>query len=537
MITAADLDEARELLRLDRAELARRSLAHFFRQSWPITHASTPLEWGPHLDAVCSHLQIQLEESAAAREWIKAHPGHVGDLPEGVRMRAQDLCLNLPPRSLKTSAAVAADAWSWVRWPELEIFFLSGNPQVPLQAAREFRDLITSDWYRRSFGITWSIRGDQDALGSIGNTAGGSRHCRGTRADITGQGGDVLRIDDPSDLKDSRDAIAQTVEHFKVAIANRVNDPRTAIRCLIMQRLVIGDLTGAYPWHRVVLPMEWEPDVVGGEGKGETAYGIRDFRDPRPDGDLNAAIGGVLHPRFTPEFIAGERARLGASYVGQMQQRPVSAEGGTFKRAWFRFFRFADATVEGAGPRPAGCIPREDAPARVIRLSDLQWISITVDPTFGDTKNADNVGLLVVGGLKADRFVLEDATRKMNITDTIAAIFDLRRRWPHANEVVVERKANGDAIINLLASELGGFVGVNPAGGKERRADACVPQVSGGNVYLLDGAPWLDAFVTELCGFPDGALHDDRVDALTQLLIHKGTNPQAARTLALMSAR
>jgi predicted phage terminase large subunit-like protein len=38
-------------------------------------------------------------------------------------------------------------------------------------------------------------------------------------------------------------------------------------------------------------------------------------------------------------------------------------------------------------------------------------------------------------------------------------------------------------------------------------------------VYLLDGAPWLEAFTNEVCGFPR-ASYDDRVDALTQCLNH-----------------
>ncbi len=41
-------------------------------------------------------------------------------------------------------------------------------------------------------------------------------------------------------------------------------------------------------------------------------------------------------------------------------------------------------------------------------------------------------------------------------------------------------------------------------------------QIEGGQLLLLEDAPWLGEFLTELLGFPN-ARHDDQADALRQL--------------------
>ena len=80
-----------------------------------------------------------------------------------------------------------------------------------------------------------------------------------------------------------------------------------------------------------------------------------------------------------------------------------------------------------------------------------------------------------------------------------------------------------------LKGEISGIIAISPSGGKEARAAAVQPQIESGNVYLPDGAAWLDPFVEEFATFPRGR-HDDQVDALTQALADLG---HRLRTLQL----
>ncbi len=86
--------------------------------------------------------------------------------------------------------------------------------------------------------------------------------------------------------------------------------------------------------------------------------------------------------------------------------------------------------------------------------------------------------------------------------------------------ILVEDKANGSAVIQMLSHEIPGILPVNPGGGKVARAQAISPLIEAGNIYLPhpDYAPWVNDFIEECVSFPNGA-HDDQVDAMTQVLL------------------
>ena len=108
----------------------------------------------------------------------------------------------------------------------------------------------------------------------------------------------------------------------------------------------------------------------------------------------------------------------------------------------------------------------------------------------------------------------------MDLPATLQAVVRISERWPNAQAKLIEDKANGPAVIQLLKSKITGLIAVNPEGGKEARANAITPQVESGNVYLPDPQthPWVLDLIEECASFPNGA-HDDQVDAMTQALI------------------
>lgn len=542
--------EAHErLLRLTRASRMRRRLYDFFVGAWHVMQPGVEFEPGWHVEAICDHVQCQLEDRARAVAWLQQHPGHRGDLPPGVAMRATDLAFNQPPRTLKTSIVTAATAWAWLRWPSLAMLYVSANPIVTTQSARAFRDMITSDWYRETFEPEWEVRTDQDALGSIGNTAGGVRLARGLAAKMTGAGSQWLICDDVHDLKDSAEQVQAAVEDYTSAVHNRVNDPRTSIRTLIMQRVDPGDLTAAHPWKLVVLPMEYEPGRVGGDGEWETVYG---FRDPREDAwraaNDNAGVDPrtgeayepeVLHPRFTPTFLAAEKIRLSgtrAGYEGQMQQRPLAATAKMFRRGDWRFWK-PDGIRAGDAARP---LNTDGSPARVVPILGskgghpprlgFDWVEVTVDCAIKDGAENDQTSIQIVGAIGTDRFVIYDWTDRRDIVAIVRDVHEVTTRaglckllpsighmLALPQRVLVEDKASGPDVIRLLRSKVSGLEAYNPGrSSKEDRARAIVPGHRAHNYYLLEGLDWTE-YVAEFEAFPKGR-HDDRVDALTQFI-------------------
>lgn len=508
------------------AEKCRRSLARFVREYWPYMMPGIPLHWNWHLEEICRHVQLVLEE------WINKQ------LDSSYEMKCQNLVINCPPRSLKsTIVSICAPAWMWLRWPSWKALFLSANPQVAIRDARACHVLVTHVWYsslktrlaerfpegsndREKYD--WSLDKNQDADGNFANTSGGVRMAMGFTAIVTGLGGDAIFVDDPNDAKKvlseaERDRVNDT---WDLSLANRVNDYMSSVRIMIMQRLHEQDLTGHVmaegSWIQLPIPLEYDP-----EWEIATPFG---YHDPR------TVAGECVHPaRFSQKVIDSERKRLGSyGFAGQMNQRPAPMEGGIFNRGYWNFCKL-DIKQEDINPlagckpilgtckRPAGCTER---PAMAIPFLDS--IAITVDATFGSLgPDASNVGLLVVGIKSADRFVLHDTTKARTFPETLTAIKELLAMFPAVSRTLIEKKANGAAIMQTLQHEISGLIAIEANENWIARANAMLPSVESGNWYLLEGAPWLEAFVGEFGVFPNGS-KDDRIDAAAQLAAYFG---------------
>jgi predicted phage terminase large subunit-like protein len=519
-------EEVKEATAAERAYL---SLSEFFRQAFvEVIEPSTPYAHGEHVDAICDHIQWQLEERARA----VADPTYV--------MQCQDLLVNMPPRMLKTIIIqVAAVAWAWLHWPELRVLCLSTNPKVSTEAADSCRLLIRSDWYQRSFQPAWQIRDDKDGVTDMKNDAGGRRTARGWDANVVGEGADWRIIDDPNDPDDVHSEVKRenVATRWTKSIANRKTSPRTSITTGIQQRVHIEDWSSARlaegGWVHLCLRQEYLPTrhartsmPVNAGGRYEHG-GLHTWRDWR------SVKGETLHPaRFSAAWCAKERVLMGTlSYEAQHNQDPRLTDGNLFKRAHWKFFRWHDSEPTDPSRRPEGC---NHEPAVVIKRTSLEWIATSTDAAFTKTDTSDPVGTLVGGGIGARVYLFSDRTMKRDYRETRALILELAAAYPWAAHLI-EKKANGDAVVNDLGSAVGGLILLNPEGGKPSRAAACSPRVEAGDVYLLDGAEWLDDFVSELADFPGGS-HDDRVDAFTQLLIHYGSSPSVAAQMALARA-
>lgn len=485
-------DEERiERAQAARAELCRRKLSAFVRFAWPHLQMGAKYEHNWHIDAVCDHTQRQLEEWACARE---GGPAQV----------CKDLLTNIPPRCLKsTLVSVCATAWALLRWPTIKIGCLSVNPRVSFRDALACRTLIQSTWFQQSFVPDWQLRDDQNSVSNFGTTQGGSRVARGFDSNVVGEGFDWLLIDDPHDPRDTAEAIQKVIDGWDAAVGSRVSDARYSIRSCIMQCVRDDDFSAhvlKQGWGRLCLPMEYEAEYTV-----ESPYG---WHDPR------TIEGEVLHPvRFPTEVLDKLKVERGSfGYAAQYQQRPQQFGGGTIKRAWLKRFTMS-------------------------LLPQLDWMTVSCDATFGaevepeakkKKKDPDNVGLLVIGGSGPRRFVLCDATRRMSFLESIAAIKALIETYPSVQYLLVENAAAGGPIVASLKKEIeeGGLRAITiemidprKHGSKKDRVIASLPQLESGMVHVLDGAAWETAFVDELALFPN-ASHDDRVDALTQVLIH-----------------
>lgn len=531
-------------MQAERAKRAKRrrlseSLADFFREGFTENEPATPLDWNWHLDAMCLHIQALLEdwmrvqmhargrlpECGTQRFRLAERLGLVsesGSLVDGVIQRMQNCIENVPPGSMKSRiVSVYTTPWVWLSWPEWKAIFLSINPRVVLDDSVRCRDVLRSRWYRDTFAPDWDFAEDQDAKGSYKNTRGGFRKALGYFAEMVGDRGDALFVDDPNDPeKVQGDAHRNAVNgRWDGTLRNRVNDLRTSVRFIIQQRCHVRDLTGfilsEYQdyWAHLRIPMEM-PGRVACEctdcRRGETGIGWKDPREP----------GALMFPKRFPEKVLADFRAKSNVWTSQYQQAPVAAAGNLFRETWWRFWRF-DWEPE---------VP-ELADRTVVVPDSTQWAEhfepgcISGDMTFKKTKAGSKVAIGAWAMHGAGRFLLGLRWDRMGFTESKANLRELSEEFPWIALKLIEEKANGAAVIDSLtegAEEDGkdpvtGLVGEQVEGSKQARAWAVSPLVEAGNVYLPLHAAWRAEAIAECSAFPDGE-NDDFVDQMTQAL-------------------
>ena len=105
------------------------------------------------------------------------------------------LIINQPPRSLKSiSTSVAYVAWLLGHDPSLRIIVVSYSSELAEELHRQFRAVVTSEWYQELFP---RMRLAKDTGIELVTTCGGGRYATSIGGSLTGRGGDYIVIDDP----------------------------------------------------------------------------------------------------------------------------------------------------------------------------------------------------------------------------------------------------------------------------------------------------------------------------------------------------
>lgn len=502
-----DPDEIlRELDRIDAAE----SLRHFIELSWDVLEPGREFQSGWHLDAICEHLEA-------------VHEGQI-----------KRLLINVPPGAMKSlSSNVFFPAWEWgpKGRPDLRYISTSYSSELSVRDNRRARILIQSNWYQDRWGDEFCFVSDQNAKIKFETDHRGFKIATSVSGVGTGERADRVIIDDPHNVKEGESEAKrnEVLLWFTEVMPTRLNDPENSAIIVIMQRVHEADVSGLIlerelGYEHLCLPMEYDPSR-----HCVTSIG---FEDPR------TVENELLWPdRMTRAVVERDKKVMGPyATAGQFQQRPSPRGGGLFKRKWWRFF---ETSAKGFRlQRPIGCYEGEAEP-----LPSLDWVVISIDAAFKAKVTGSRVGILVVGGSGPFRYVLENHTRHMTFRETCDTIatFDpntgringgLLNKFPHCSRVLIEDKANGSAIVDTMRQRISGIIPVTPEGGKESRGQAIQPAVESGHVFLPEGAPWLEDFITELGNFPAGA-HDDQVDALSQALIYMTASVDVARAMGM----
>lgn len=396
--------------------------------------------------------------------------------------KIRNLIINIAPRYSKTEICVKAFIeWSMVKTrARAKFIHLSYSDSLALDNSSEIRESIKSDWYREHW--QFETKADKDSKSKWETEQGGGVYATGTMGSITGFGAGefdadsddfagAIIIDDPmKPIEACSDNVRKNVnERLNNTILSRRNNPAKTPVIIIMQRLHEDDMSGfclkggtGEDWHHISLPA------------------INDDGTP------------LWSAKHSIDQLMAMKKADPKMFAGQYMQQPAPADGNILKRDGFKTFR--------------------ELPARVDKYC------ISVDCTFKDNKSSDYVVMQAWAKCGAEYFCFDQVRDKMTFTGTVNALVAFCTKHPKILRKLIEDKANGTAVIDTLKTKISGLIPVNPKDSKVARAHAVSSLFEAGNVYFLEGAPWLNDLIEECVVFPNGK-HDDQVDAMTQALV------------------
>ncbi|GAC1401680.1 MAG: hypothetical protein NVSMB64_00250 [Candidatus Velthaea sp.] len=133
-------------------------------------------------------------------------------------------------------------------------------------------------------------------------------------------------------------------------------------------------------------------------------------------------------------------------------------------------------------------------------------------------------------------YILDVYREKLEFPQLVAAAQRIYREQ-RPRMMYVEDASNGVALVQQLRQESRvNLLAIRPDGSKEARANAVTALFESGRLLLPEREHWVDAFIDEMCAFPNGR-HDDQVDAcvlaLRQLVPEYNARDRRERNLAV----
>jgi predicted phage terminase large subunit-like protein len=408
-----------------------------------------------------------LHQTTPTYSWQWPHLRHIRTALEQVTSGTLNrLMIFCPPQHGKSQmTTIRYPVWRLEHNPELRVIIGCYNQTLANRFSRQARRIaegrIALDRERRAVE-EWQTK------------AGGIFRAVGVGAGITGQGGDLILIDDP--VKSREEAESQSYrdrvwDWYSQDLFTR-QGPGAAI-ILIMTRWHESDLAGRI--------------LASDDGPNWTVINlpaIAEAGDP-----LGRELGQALCPaRYDEAALAQRRMVLGSyAFSALYQGHPTPPGGGMFQREWFAIVgnapadaarcRYWDkAGTEGAGDWSCGVKIARDGDG-VFYIEDVvrgQWSALARERIMRQTAEMDG-GNTSVG-------------------------------------IEQEPGSGGKESAESSVRNLAGFpvYAEKVTGEKQVRAMPFAAQCEARNVKLVRGS-WNSAYLDELCSFPYGA-HDDMVD-------------------------
>ncbi|PCJ25106.1 MAG: terminase [Rickettsiales bacterium] len=412
------------------------------------------------------------------------HIDLIADYLEAVRAgEIKRLIINMPPRALKSvCVSVAWPAWLLGQDPAARIMAASYSSVLSVKHSLDCRLILSSNWYRRVFSKT-ILSKKHNQKSKFLTTQNGFRFATSVGGSATGEGGDVLIIDDPHNPTqiNSLKMRSRAIEWFEQTFVTRLNDKNKGAIVLVMQRLHEDDLSAhlcsSGGWEVLKIPAIAPSDMVYDIGKNSYKY---------KQGEL------LNGKRDKLEFLHNIEQEVGSrNYAAQFLQEPLPAGFNLLKADDISYFETL----------PVG----------------FEYFVQSWDTAIKTSEKADYSVGTCWGVLDKKYYLAGMVRRKMSYPDLKREIEKQANKYS-PRHILIEDKASGQSIIqDLKLSGYNNIVPITPKLDKVTRFASIVALFQSGQVVLPEKAGYKRELISELTSFPNVA-HDDIADSISQFL-------------------
>jgi hypothetical protein len=354
------------------------SLLQFTELTWHAVEPATPFVGGWAIEAICDHL-----EAVAS-----------GDITR--------LLMNVPPgfcKSLMTNVFFPAYCWGPMGMASTRYVTASYASSLTQRDNLRFRQLISSDIYRKMWGHVFGMSKDSNNVVKVGNDKTGWKLATSVGGVGTGERGDCVIIDDPNSVKEAESDVVRndTNRWFLEVIPSRLNKPETSSIVVIQQRTHDEDVSGIIMsknlgYEHLMIPMEYDPTrhcstSIGWSDPRGTVDGDP-YEELLNDTERYANSDILAFPERFPRFVVERDKKIMGPYAasGQLQQKPVPRGGGIFKEEWWRLWPPEDV--------------QPPAPGRQRELPPFDFILASLDTGYTEKEENDPSALVIFGVFK-----------------------------------------------------------------------------------------------------------------------------------------
>jgi len=345
---------------------------------------------------------------------------------------------------------------------------------------------MNSSWYKKTFPKTKIIHG-QNTQDKFVTTKQGFRFATSNRSSLTGEGADIIILDDPQNPYNiSIEKNNEFINWYKNTLISRLNNRNQGIIIIATHRIAYNDLSGYLLnkqrnlWYQASIPYISSKNSI---------YRINDFKYKYKKNEI------LNSKKDNKETLETLRKELGyINFMTQFQQNPLPSQSNVINPKWLLHYKELSQ----------------------IKL-ESEYIIQSWDTSNKTKINNDYSVSTTWAVIKNSVYLLDVYRKKLEYPKLKQALLSLQQKW-QPSAILIEDKSSGQSLIQDLKNHHNlNIIPINSTTNKQHRLISAAIFIESAKMFIPEHSSWLEEYIQELIHFPN-VKHDDQVDSTSQFL-------------------